>query len=248
MARRYPLAVSKTGDFRDQLAALPIERWESFLAENSNLPGPRANLELLFAFVEEAPADLIRRLAGSDDEYLAACAAAGLGRLAAEGDALAAGDMRRLAEDQRWRVREGVAMGLQRLGDDEPAALMALCKTWMANGSWLVQRAVVAGLCEPRLLEGALPMGEVFDVLDESTSRIEQSGREERSGPGLRTLRQALGYCWSVAVAASPGPGFDRLERWASSTDHDVRWIVAENAKKARLRRADPVRWGRLSG
>ncbi|MCY1247415.1 hypothetical protein D9M72_607440 [compost metagenome] len=54
-------------------------------------------------------------------------------------------------------------------------------------------------------------------------------------------LRQGLGYCWSVAIAASPAEGFRRLERWAASDDKDVRWIVRENLKKARLARADPA-------
>ena len=60
--------------------------------------------------------------------------------------------------------------------------------------------------------------------------------------PAGRVLRKALGYCWSVAVAALPGPGFDRLARWAASDDPDVRWVVRENLKKARLTRADAGR------
>jgi hypothetical protein len=63
---------------------------------------------------------------------------------------------------------------------------------------------------------------------------------------GLRVLRQALGYCWSVAVAALPADGFARLERWAAGDDPDVRWLVRENLRKSRMRRADPERWARL--
>ena len=48
-------------------------------------------------------------------------------------------------------------------------------------------------------------------------------------------LRQALGYCWSVAAAACPPQGKRRIERWAASPDKDVRWVVRENLTKNRL-------------
>jgi hypothetical protein len=49
-----------------------------------------------------------------------------------------------------------------------------------------------------------------------------------------------------VAVAALPADGFARLEHWAASGDPDVRWLVRENLKKARLARADPARLAAL--
>jgi hypothetical protein len=64
-----------------------------------------------------------------------------------------------------------------------------------------------------------------------------QSRRDEQ----FRVLRQGLGYCWSVAIAAAPVEGFGRLEQWAAIDDKDVRWIVRENLKKARLAKADPA-------
>ncbi len=55
----------------------------------------------------------------------------------------------------------------------------------------------------------------------------------------FKTLRQGLGYCWSVVVAALPAQGKGTMERWLSSTDKDVRWIMKENLKKKRLVRMD---------
>jgi hypothetical protein len=49
------------------------------------------------------------------------------------------------------------------------------------------------------------------------------------------SLRQALAYCWSVAVAAHPVAGLPRFKALKSSDDVDVRWIVRENEKLARL-------------
>lgn len=99
---------SKRENERATLRQLAPEQWDDYLAANSALPGPRANLELLHAVADVADAGRIRRYAASDDGYQAACGAVGLGRLLAEG--AAAGELRTLASDGRWRVREGVAM------------------------------------------------------------------------------------------------------------------------------------------
>jgi len=48
-----------------------------------------------------------------------------------------------------------------------------------------------------------------------------------------------MGYCWSVVVAALPLQGKQAMERWLSSTNKDVRWIMKENLKKKRLERMD---------
>ena len=52
-------------------------------------------------------------------------------------------------------------------------------------------------------------------------------------------LRQALGYGWSVAVAALPDAGKPRLEHYVTCSDPDVGWIVRENLRRNRLRRLD---------
>ena len=69
-----------------------------------------------------------------------------------------------------------------------------------------------------------------------------------RRDPDVRALRQALGYCWSVAVAADPGPGFEAMEllMGTASTDDDVRWLLRANLTKARLTRADAARTAAL--
>lgn len=241
----YAGLVSKVDDYRRSLDALPEDEWLAYLSRNSNLPGPRGNLELAVASAKAASAGLIWELASSDDEYLALCGAIGLGRLAAEGETRATAELHELAGDARWRVREGVAMGLQRLGDSDPTQLVATCRAWLDGGTWLVQRAVIAGLCEPRLLEEPLT-GDALDILDEVTRNLMTAEAEERADDRFKTLRKALGYCWSVAVAAAPAAGFGRFERWVSVDDRDVLWVVRSNMGKARMRSADPDRWERL--
>ena len=237
--------MSKRSDYRAVLESLPQGEWTSYLDAESGLPGPRGNLELAAAFADVAEPRLVRLCAGSSDEYLAMCGAIGLGRLLAEGDSDAATKLRALAEDDRWRVREGVAMALQRLGDADMPALWALAEQWV-DGDPLVQRAIAAGICEPRLLQAPEDAAKAVEILDRITASVEGTDPASRRSEQFRVLRQGLGYCWSVAVAAAPVTGFEHLGKWARSQDKDVRWIVRENLRKARLAKADPAGAERL--
>lgn len=230
--------MTKRSDYKAALESLPADQWVAYLDNESGLPGPRGNIELAEAFADAADPALIRWCAESQDEYLATCGAVGLGRLLADGEVQAAEALRALAADSRWRVREGVAMALQRLGDASMPALWALTEDW-ADGPLLVLRAVAAGICEPRLLGNPDDAVRALDALDRITVSVQGLDPRSRRAEEFRVLRQGLGYCWSVAIAAAPAEGFDRLERWAASDDKDVRWIVRENLKKARLARAD---------
>jgi hypothetical protein len=78
----------------------------------------------------------------------------------------------------------------------------------------------------------------VFDVLDVVTHALAAAPAADRRNPDYLTLRQGLGYCWSVAVAADPAAGPDRMERWIESADDDVRWVMRNNLSKKRLQRA----------
>lgn len=76
-------------------------------------------------------------------------------------------------------------------------------------------------------------------ILDAVTADLAHN--EKRRSDDFKALRKGLGYCWSVAVAALPSAGKHMLERWLTSNDADVRWVMNENLRKARLARLDPV-------
>lgn len=208
--------------------------WPAHLRANSGLPGPRADLELVQAVADVGTAQQFDELIDTDEEYLVLCGVVGLGRrLAAQEDV--ADRLRTHAADARWRVREGVAMALQRLGDASPPQLYELATAWATDPHPLVRRAAVAGLCEPRLLTSPPAAACALAVCATVTDAFVAIPADQRSDGDVRTLRKALGYCWSIAVAADPAPGLARFAALASSTDRDVRWIVNENRKKARM-------------
>jgi HEAT repeats len=221
---------SRVAAYRDELRRL--QRWEPYLRKHSGLPGPRANLELVAAVAEEADADVLWRLSASKDEYLALCGTTGLGRIALLEPETVMSWLRELASDPRWRVREGVAMALQRIGRENMPMLLAEMKVWMHDDAF-VQRAVVAGLCEPPILKTNAEIVQVLEILDGITSSMALSS--DRRSDGFRVLRQALGYGWSVAAAAAPENAMPYLQKWLQSKDKDVAWIMQNNLGKSRM-------------
>jgi hypothetical protein len=159
-----------------------------------------------------------------------------MGRLLTQGNSGALQILRAAASDSRWRVREGVAMGLQRLGDADIERLLSEMERWR-RGNFLEMRAAAASLCEPRLLKQIQHAKETLLILDHITTSI--SGAKNRNTDAFKALRKSMGYCWSVAVAANPDAGMSMMEQWFATKDKDIRWIMRENLKKKRLQRID---------
>jgi hypothetical protein len=235
--------MTKVDDYRTRLRNL--KQWEPLLIKESGLPGPRGNLELAQAFALEADLRQIDSLLSIPTErapentpqaFLVFCGVSALGRHIAGGDPIRLAALRGYASDSRWRIREAVAMALQYLGDADVKALLREARKW-GRGNWLEKRAAAAGICEPRLLREAASATAVLKILDAITASM--VGVQERNTEPFRILRQGMGYCWSVAVAALPAAGKPLMEKWIRSTDPDIRWIMKENLRKARLARLD---------
>ena len=210
------------------------------LSAGSGLPGPRANLTLMAAFADLAPNDLILDLVARDDEYLRCCGTVGLGRLLVDGSAPERPIIELLlarAADDSWRVREAAAMALQRVGDAAPARFRELVTARAADADPLVRRAAVAAICEPRLLRDPELVTTALDACAVATAAVVALPADTRRDAGARTLRQALGYCWSVVIAADPARGLPVWRALRDGPDPDLAWIVRENEKKARLAR-----------
>lgn len=226
--------MSRLDQYRLELRSLHATRWPAYLGEHSGLPGPRGNIELAQAVADEGDRASFDRFIATDNEYLVFCGVIGLGRLLAEGAQVEA-RLRQHATDARWRVREAVAMALQRLGDADLPRLLDLVTSWAVHPHPLVQRAAVAGVCEPRLLQTPAAAACAVSVCAQLTQGLAAIPADKRRDVGVRSLRQALGYCWSVAVAADPAAGLPHFRALISSDDPDVAWIMRENSKKARL-------------
>jgi|WetSurMetagenome_2_1015567.scaffolds.fasta_scaffold218935_2 hypothetical protein len=238
--------MSKSADYRQFLRSLPMQDWEAYLLRESGLPGPRGNLELAQAAADEGDLPLFQHFlaftpeiapVNAPHEFLAFCGAVGLGRLLAEGQRQHLPTLRSCASDPRWRMREGVAMALQRLGKADMPALLAAVEPW-CEGNWLEKRAAAAALAEPALLHDEFHALAALRLLDRITFSMENSPDSHSSG--FKVLHQGMCYCWSVGAAAVPVAGKKLMEKWLVSPDPVIRRMMQENLKKNRLVRLDP--------
>ncbi len=241
--------MSRVNDYREVLSEL--NNWTPYLLKNSGLPGPRGNLELAQAFAELATAEQIDEFLSlspiqapenSAKVFLVVCSVTALGKLASRADrdkesrAETFIRLRKHASDPRWRVREAVAIALQYVGDVDMRALLKEMQVW-SKGNWYEKRAVAASLAEPRLLKDIKIAVQVLQIFDGITTAI--ASASDSHSDAFKVLRQSMGYCWSVAVAASPKDGKPLLEKWLATGNTDIRWIIKENLKKKRLIRMD---------
>lgn len=216
----------------------------SDLKAKSGLPGPRANLELFYAFLEHATpavvaeclAELADETANSPEEFAGMCGVAGFALLHADEEAVLVPHLRRYAAHGSWRVREAVAMAIQELPFGDLVAREAFTRRLLTPDPF-VHRAVVAGLCEPRNLRGQIGVERVVDQLERSTALV---AHDRKLTEGEEVLRKALGYGWSVVLVEAPLDGKRAFEALVSVPSRHVRWVVAENLKKNRLAKWNP--------
>jgi hypothetical protein len=225
--------------------------------ENSHLPGPRGNLELAHSFAESISGmhidewqwDFLMEMAGTTaaaapvntpGEFLPFCALLAMGAMYGNGlprprrrAALAA--LIAASSDARWRVREGVAMGLQLIGERDLPALRTIVTDLLPTASYLEMRAIAAGLAHPPILgdaEFALFCVDTARTILAALSRAEPKARKTEA---FKILRQGMGYSVSVFAAHSPVEGFTLMRKSAAVRDPDISWIIRENLKKKRL-------------
>jgi hypothetical protein len=222
-----------------------LKDWESFLMKESGLPGPRGNLELAQAFADVAQESLIKKyISIMPDEapentpkvFLTFCGVVGIGTLVNKGKLDYLKQLRQFASDHRWRIREAVAIALQRIGDSAIIFLLKEMKDW-SQGNLFEKRAAIAALCEPRLLTSNEVSSSVLDILEDITKSIENS-KENRS-EAFEVLKKGLAYCWSVAIVSCPEKGKKLFEKWVGNKNKEIMWIIKENLKKTRLLKMD---------
>lgn len=231
--------MTKLDEYRQTLQELTD--WIPFLKKESGLPGPRGNLELAHAVAQAGNKKQFETLLSFQAEentpevFLVFCGVLGLGKLSA-GEPKLFDRLREYASDERWRVREAIATGLQLAGDQDMDLLLKEMEKW-SKGNWYEQRAAAAALAELRLLKQSKHVKQVLHILDQITTSMEKA--EGNRDESFKVLRQGMAYCWSVVVAALPEAGKPMFEKWLNSPDKDICWMLKENLKKNRLVRMD---------
>ena len=225
------------------------EKLEDFLVENSNLPGPRANLELVFALAEVySDAEILMEWAkitedqadGNDPRsFLAFCAAACLGKIYTKTkDPKIIHVLQQLANDNRWRMRESVAFAFQFIGEHNFEELKRILSGWINGSNNFEKRAILVSLAHPPFLNEKRTEF-CFEITDIVLQNLE-------TGDGFDVLRKGLEFTISVYVAANPELGFRFIRKWIGK-DKIIDKILRENLKKNRLIKMDPIEVDRLN-
>ncbi|MGL4368774.1 MAG: hypothetical protein ACRCUT_03765, partial [Spirochaetota bacterium] len=214
------------------------------LLKNSGLPGPRGNLELMYSFAHNASASEVEEcfsfyrddLSNSPEEFAVMCAITGFCVLHRNDIPATLKSIRTYASHGSWRIREAVAIGIQEIAEADMDSVFTGLEIWV-KGNELEKRAVVAALCEPKLLTQKSDALRTLDILGRITMEFETvTGKLTDS---QNSLRKALGYGWSVAAAALPAEGKAAFEKISRNGNKHIQWIVRENLKKNRLTKMD---------
>ncbi len=217
-----------------------------YLKENSRLPGPRANLELLYEFIENATDTEIDNCMSiadsvtlnSPSEFVLFCGVAAFIKRTARLHRTVDVDLSNYTNHESWRVRESVCIGFQWAKHYLTPYEMMKNLISLKHGTALDKRAYFATLCDPILLNDYIEPSEVLsDLLEITLDCFNMNDKLDRE---LTVLRKALGYCWSVAICADETLGKQTFEKLLVYTDSKhVLWIVRENLKKNRLIKLD---------
>lgn len=230
-----------------------IEDLIKYLLDNSNLPGRHSNLglaEMFVEIIEELKIEHIKKInelvihllkftaseapVNDPKEFLPFCGTWALGSIGTtESHAqIAISNLKIMAQDSRWRVREAVAKAITLLAKYNSKALLTELENWLkTEDNWLVMRAIVAGLAERGLDENTV--NQALEFHKKIINKIQVN--DDRNSEEFKALRKGLGYTLSVVVQATPISGFNYMEQLAKSKDKDVIWIVKNNLSKNRL-------------
>ena len=231
---------------------------ERYLVANSNLPGPRANLEMTYAFADyfdtwkpnnshweflcrllnignaEAPTDNPR-------EILPFCAIQAFGTLYLQVDeakrAQILDALKSEMNDKRWRMREAIAMSFQRIAERDFQVVKDLFSSLYHGSNFLEKRAFVAALAHPPILKEKENVLFCLKISEDILNEIVILDESSRKIEDFTVLSKGLEYAISVFVENLPKEGFGILERFASVGQKDVKRILKANLGKARLKK-----------
>lgn len=232
----------------------------NYFVANSNLPGRRANLEMAAAFAEVIEESIlnnidmiwnfcINSIGISEDkaptnnpmEIVPFCGSWGVGLIGSISEVYfheAMSLLREGANDPRWRMREAVAFGIQKILEKRSQAMIQELMSWIGRNNWLEMRAIAAGVALPKFLAEYENAKSALDLHKLIFEKIKTAN--DRRSEDFKTLRKGLGYTLSVVVCNIPDEGFQEMEELIKTQDHDILWIIKNNLKKKRLTNTFP--------
>ncbi len=215
-----------------------------YLLSNSNLPGPRGNLKLLYEFSKDAGPEetdlcleyITPDVSNSPEEFAGMCGILSYALANREDMNSLLAFLKKYVNHSSWRIREAVAISIQETAADSMEQILSGLGDF-AEGTSLEKRAVVAGLCEPKLLKNKASNIKILELLFQISLSLDHDNKPD---DGETSLRKALGYGWSVVISNEPEAGKEYFGRLFLRHGKHIKWIIRENLKKDRLKKIDP--------
>jgi hypothetical protein len=225
----------------------------NFLHDNSNLPGPRANLTLGFKLAllvsnswEKKRGYLkkcLERWKNSNDEYLLFCFYTSLGYILAEypqEDKWALTLLHEGNYSKYWRARESVTFGLSKMLEKRPEFTIGLLKAWNIKKETIILRNTLMALASPKLLALSKDIrNELRDYIRLAMNQIKEASQQDKKKEDYKLLKKSLGFIISVA-AVEDQRLLDDMDSWIESGFKVWRTIIKQNLKKKRLMKKHP--------
>lgn len=229
---------------------------EDYLASNSNLPGPRGNLALAFKFAESFETEAVSKElvdllikwihispedAPTNDprEFLSFCGILCLGAhycfASLDTQALIMEQFKISMNDRRWRVKEGAAMGLQKIAERDFNPVKQYFLQLYKHSNFVEKRAFIATLAHPPILSDEEVARFSLKMSDNILEEVLTVDKTERKSDEFKVLSKGLQYAISVFVADLPDEGFELLRKYAKTQDPEIKKIIKSNIGKARL-------------
>lgn len=232
----------------------------TYLMEFSHLPSPVANLPLISMFcsalmetVEISSAYEVLQewlaIPVEDAEgntplcYLSCCALQGLSscyqRMDEHREAIIM-LYRTFMSDIRWRMRLGVAMGLQYIALQDFTPVKALFDALYTSANDFELRAILVTLAHPPILQSPAIARYAIQLADWMLHDVETNAAQHTHKESYSVLIKGLSFACSVFTAANPKEGFALLETYAVSRQEIIKKIIRENCTKARIKKLYP--------
>lgn len=252
--------MSKVSEYADPISGFlsggKFEELKEFLKANSNLPGPRGNLEMAYAFagcyagnagdrswafvIELSDIGSGQAPVNDPGEILPFCAALAAGSQYSYADDERKAQIKNILtaamNDGRWRMREAAAMGYQRMAEKDFGAVKEIFDSLYPESNFLEKRAIIAALAHPPILKESDVALYSLKISENIMDGIAALKPDELKSEGFKVLSKGLEYALSVFAAYAPDEGFRVLKAFAALPHEDIKRIIRSNLGKARIK------------
>ncbi len=202
-----------------------IDELASYFADHSNLPGKMANLSLASSaqaiFRNSVPQlgfeklfDLSKSFARHDHEFVRLIAGRVFGAIGQDHYRESLSELKLLADDNSWRVREGAAEGIGELLCRHFDQVLRELQSWVSSGIPNLQRAVVVGMVSMVSYDQEMMVERTLDMLDTIESVLDISDQYVQKG---------VSFALNILGWKNPRVVLERMNMWIEGGQFRIR-------------------------